>query len=418
MRAYCGIDFGTTNTVVTVMDEHSQIVDSFSVPTILFIDHQNHGISRVHIGSDALKQFEDGAQGRYMHSIKRSLHDSSLKQTIINREKVTLEQLIRFFLEELNHIMHARLGYVPHNIVLGRPVVFSQNPEEDELAKQRLLEGFSLSGYKRIELLEEPVAASLSFDAQLDEHVNTFLIVDLGGGTSDFTVASCDPLKNGIDRYTILGVHGVDMGGDHFDEDLMFETLSPALGMHATYNSFNKELPMPVHLYRDISTWNKIHPVNKKAIKDEFSDYQYKSSDREAVLKLRRIMEQNLSRKILYKVRESKHDLALRDETVIDYEEKGVDIRQKVEKREFEKIIDPRLEHVTEHILHILEKTSKSPEDIDKVILTGGTSQIPRVRKKIEKMFSPEIMLYDSDFHNSVSRGLALYAYYHDICLA
>jgi molecular chaperone DnaK (HSP70) len=66
----------------------------------------------------------------------------------------------------------------------------------------------------------------------------------------------------------------------------------------------------------------------------------------------------------------------------------------------------------------ILKKTGKRPEDINKVILTGGTSQIPRVRKKIEKMFSPEIMLYDTDFHNSVSRGLALYAYYHDICLA
>jgi hypothetical chaperone protein len=117
-------------------------------------------------------------------------------------------------------------------------------------------------------------------------------------------------------------------------------------------------------------------------------------------------------------VRESKHDLALVDQTVINYEEKGVDINQPVEKREFEKIIDPRLEHVSEHISFILGKTGKQTSDIDKVILTGGTSQIPRVRKKIEKMFSPEIMLYDSDFQNSVSRGLSLYAYYHDIKLA
>jgi hypothetical protein len=46
------------------MDNQARIVDSLSVPTILFIDHQNHGISRVHIGSDAVQRIvvpENGA---------------------------------------------------------------------------------------------------------------------------------------------------------------------------------------------------------------------------------------------------------------------------------------------------------------------------------------------------------------------
>lgn len=413
MQIYCGIDFGTTNTVVSITGKNGSIIDSFSIPTILFINHEAHNISKVHIGADALKQFEDGHSGRYLHSIKRSLHDKHLKQTIINNQQVTLAELVRYFLEELNKIITEKWGIIPHNIVLGRPVIFSPDKEEDELAESRLLEGFRMAGYKDITLLEEPVAAALCFESHLSDDDEHFLIVDLGGGTSDFTVVKRDVKKTGIDRYDILGIHGINMGGDHFDEDLMFAKISNPLGINATYTS--KALPMPIHLYRTISRWNTIHPANKKKIDEEFSHLQYQSTDRAAVLKLKNVMTNNLSRKILHKVRDSKHELSELSETSIVFDEHELDIQENVTQSDFESIIDPRTRNITSNIDKILEQTGMKIEDMDKVILTGGSSQIAYIQKVINELFSDEQIIIDSDLHNSVSKGLASFAFFKGI---
>ena len=415
MQIYCGIDFGTTNTVVTITGKTGQVIDTFSLPTILFISHHPHSISDVFIGPEALEKFEEGSSGRYLHSIKRSLHDRHLKHTIINNQQVTLAELVRFFLEELNRIITHKWGIIPHNIVLGRPVIFSPNKEEDDLAEARLLEGFRMAGYKEITLLEEPVAAALCFESHLQEDDKRFLIIDLGGGTSDFTVVERDTEKEGIERYDILGIHGINMGGDHFDEDLMYAKISEPLGINATYQSFQKELPMPSHLYRSISRWNTIHSVNAKKINEEFRDYQYQSSDRAAVLKLKKVMENNLSRKILHKVRDSKHELSELSHSSIVYDEHELGINEKVSQQDFESIIDPRTRDITGNISQILERTGLKAEDMDRVICTGGSSQIAYVQKVIREIFSEDRILIDSNLHNSVSLGLSIYAYHKGI---
>ncbi|MDC7227677.1 MAG: Hsp70 family protein [Spirochaetales bacterium] len=413
MQIYCGIDFGTTNTVVTITGKNGNVIDSFTTPTILFISREQHNISKVYIGADALEEFEEGHNGRYLHSIKRSLHDKHLKHTIINNQHVTLAELVRYFLEELNKKITSKWGIIPHNIVLGRPVIFSPNKEEDELAESRLLEGFRMAGYKDITLLEEPVAAALCFESHLDDEDEHFLIVDLGGGTSDFTVVRRDSAKEGIDRYDILGIHGINMGGDNFDEDLMFAKVSNPLGINATFSS--KSLPMPVHLYRSISKWNTIHSPSKKKIDEEFRDLQYQSSDREAVLKLKKVMEQNLSRKILHKVRDSKHDLSSQAETSIVFDEQNLDIKENVTQTDFENIIDSRTRNITGNITEILDRAGMKPEQMDKVILTGGSSQITYIQKVIKEIFNEDQIIIDNNLHNSVSKGLSSYAYYKGI---
>ncbi|HAK45742.1 MAG TPA: hypothetical protein DCO79_07475 [Spirochaeta sp.] len=413
MQIYCGIDFGTTNTVVSITGKNGSVIDSFSTPTILFINHEAHNISKIHIGAAALEQFENGRNGRYLHSIKRSLHDKHLKQTIINNQRVTLAQLVRYFLEELNKEITNKWGIIPHHIVLGRPVIFSPDKEEDELAESRLLEGFRMAGYKEITLLEEPVAAALCFESHLSDDDEHFLIVDLGGGTSDFTVVKRDVKKTGIDRYDILGIHGINMGGDHFDEDLMFAKISNPLGINATYSS--KELPMPVHLYRTISRWNTIHPANKKKLDEEFRHLSYQSTDRDAVLKLKSVMTNNLSRKILHKVRDSKHELSESAETAIVFDEHELDIKENVTQSDFETIIDSRTRNITSNIDKILDQTGMKIEDMDKVILTGGSSQIAYMQKVIREIFTEKQIIIDNDLHNSVSKGLSSFAYYKGI---
>lgn len=417
MQIYCGVDFGTTNTVVTITNKEGKIIDSFSIPTILFLSQKLHGISKVYIGAEAMKKYETGARGRYLHSIKRSLHDKFLKHTIINNEKVTLAELVRYFVDELNKIISHKWGIIPHNIVLGRPVIFSPCKEDDDLAQSRLLEGFRLAGYKKILLLEEPVAASLCFDSHLDKNDICFLIVDLGGGTSDFSIVSRDLHKTGIDRYKVLGTHGINIGGDNFDEDLMYAKLSEPLGSKSTFDSFDKQLSMPLHLYRNISRWNSIHSFDIRKINDDFRDYQYKASNREAVLKLKTVLVNNLSNKLLHKVRESKHDLSEKQISTILYDEHGLDISEDISRNDFNYIIDKRTKSISENINKILIKTNMNVDIIDKVILTGGSSQINYIQKIIGEVFSKDKIIIDNNLHDSVSRGLSSYAYYKGITI-
>jgi len=412
MNIYCGIDFGTTNTVVSICGKNGKLVDSFSIPTTLFIPEENHGISKVYIGDEAVEHYEDDRPGRYIHSIKRSLSDKHFKHTVINRTRVTMEELLVLFLTELKKLIFDKWSIAPENIVLGRPVRFSVDEAKDRLAKKRLKKGFEMTGFKGITVLEEPVAASLCFENSLTEDDRKFLIIDLGGGTSDFTLVSYDSAGEGIDKYEINTVEGIDIGGDNFDEDVMLSTLSPQLGISATYESYNNRLPMPVHIYRDICKWNKIRWYDKKVLANEFADYQYKSSAPESVKKLRKIIEHKLSQKILEKIRMGKHDLDGDNAVEIGFDEHRLNLKIELTEKDFSGIISAK----TKQIISTMDDAINSNyQDVNKVILTGGTSRVSDIQKKVTDLFSAGKVLQDKDFYNSISKGLALYAFYNNI---
>ncbi|MBI9103806.1 MAG: Hsp70 family protein [Spirochaetales bacterium] len=412
MNIYCGIDFGTTNTVVSICGKNGQLVDSFSISTTLFIPEENQGITKVYIGDEAVAHYEENRPGRYIHSIKRSLSDKYFKYTVINRTRVTLEELLVLFLTELKKMIHAQWSITPENIVLGRPVKFSVDGERDKLAKKRLKSGFEMAGFKGITPLEEPVAASLCFENSLTVNDRKFLIVDLGGGTSDFTLVSYDPAGEGIGKYKINGVDGIDIGGDNFDEDVMLSTLSPQLGSSATYESYGNRLPMPVHIYRDICKWNKIRWYDKKDLAQEFTDYQYKSSAPGSIKKLKQIIENKLSQKILEKIRMGKHELAGEQLVQIDFDEHELELLMELTEDRFAEIISEKTDQILATMGSVLDHKY---QDVDKVILTGGTSKVSDIQTRVRGVFSSGKVLQDKDFYNSISKGLALYAYYNDI---
>lgn len=414
MNIFCGIDFGTTNTVVSICGKEGNFIDSFSIPTTLFIPFENQGISKVLIGRDALKEYENGKAGRYIHSIKRSLSDRYFQHTLINRTYVTMEELVSLFLLELKDLIFSKWCIRPANIVLGRPVKFSTDEKDNKLANERLLGSFRKAGFDSIVQLEEPVAASLCFEDVFSENDRRFLIVDLGGGTSDFSLIKRDPSGEGIKKYTIEAIDGIDIGGDNFDEEIMHSQLTPVLGIHSTFESFDKRLPMPLHLYRDVCKWNNMHLFDMRKLSDEFRDYLYQSDDPVAIHRLKAIIEHKLSHQILETVRKSKHKLSSVNETSIAYNEYKLDIKVAFDRGHFSTILTPGIKSIL-HVMNEMMDSNKKYSSTDKIILTGGSSRIKNVYDAVAQITGSGKIIMDNNFYDSVSKGLSLYAYYKNI---
>lgn len=408
MSVYFGIDFGTTNTVVSIAGRGEKVIDSFSVPTILFIPFNEKGIDKVYIGKEAVRMYREDGQGRYLHSIKRSLIDTSFSFTTINRVKVTLEDIVLLFINELKAMIYDRWGIEPEKVALGRPVKFSEIEEENDLANRRLLKAFKMGGFNPIQL-EEPIAAAYGIDSENPMNCSSVLIADIGGGTSDFTSILLDNSKKGIQRFSVDLIDGIDIGGDNFDESIMFREIAPFLGLNETYSSFNKKLELPIHLFTDICRWNLIYRYDTVKFKEEIRDYLFGSSNPRAIKRLSKIYMDRLSSAVLDRVKDAKHSLTESDKGVIDLEDLDLDITHVVHRDRLPSIFKKSLDKVRMIYRDILGDKGS----YDKVFVTGGSSKLPQIRELISKDRNGALVEFDSNYYSSISNGLALYCKYH-----
>lgn len=408
MNIYFGIDFGTTNTVISMAGKTNKIIDSISIPTILYIP-MDEGINRVFIGKEAVSRYRTDKSGRFIHSIKRSLIDTHFKLTIINKIKVTLEDLINLFLGEVKNEIYETWGIYPEKIALGKPVKFSEIKEENELANKRLLAGFKLAGFNNIMQLEEPIAAAYGINTVSNIIDDDVLIIDIGGGTTDFTSIKIDSDKKGISRFNVKNIDGIDVGGDNFDEDIMFRNLTPLFGLNETYMSYNKKLELPIHIFTDICKWNLIYRFDKVRLKEEIKDYLYKSSNPLAIRRLSKIYLNRLSSVILDAVKDAKHILTDNETTEINLSKYDLDVISELNKKDLFRIFENNLNKIiTVH--NKMNRESEKP--FDKVFVTGGSSKLPQIRKIIKELNKGIKIEFDANYFSSISNGLALYCKY------
>lgn len=425
MSAIFGLDFGTSNTALSVnIDGHVKMLDidpyspiQKTLKSILYFFKEEMEKKEVYTGYEAVDKYvENGAEGRYLQSIKTFLPDVSFENTEIYRTYYTLEELIALILRTVKDRGEKLLNEEIDDVVIGRPVVFSDDEEKDALAESRLLKSAKLAGFKNIDFQLEPIAAALSYEnsLQTDREVK-ILVGDFGAGTSDFTVFKTSRQRDRMSdrKEDILSVGGVYVGGDSFDSAIMWNKVCPhyGKGVKAKSSLMSDNLfglsPLVLH---KLKHWHLIPQLRSAQTMKTIKEFKYLAAkkDQKVIENLLDLIELNYGYMLFRAIEKAKCSLSVSDLTTIIYREGNVLIDEEITRNQFENYIRDDIDKIEGRIDSVINDAGLKATDIDIVLLTGGSSFIPLLKKIFEGKFGGT-KIQHTDAFTSVSYGLGLH---------
>ena len=416
MSVIFGLDFGTTNSALSVSyGGKTEVIDigeynenGKTLRSVLYFDEERN----VFVGQEAINQYiHNMATGRFMQSIKSFLPSKQFDYTYINGKRYELEDLIAIILRRIKEKGEKYVGQKVTKIVMGRPVVFSEDKEKDTLAQERLRSAAIKVGFKEIFFQFEPVAAALSFRETLkSEEEKIVLIGDFGGGTSDFTAIK---LKGGLSASLIrsseiLSLGGVYIGGDKFDSELMWRKISKYFGRNVSFKSMtNQNLPMPTAIIGKLKQWHLIPQLRDRKIIEQMGQIRQTADNKGAVSNLINLIEDNFGFILFQSIEKAKIELSSLKKSRIVFSERNLKIKEDITREEFDSIIYADAKKIKDCINKVLSDASLMEGDVDIVFLTGGSSRVPLIRKIFTDKFSDD-KIREMDAFTSVVYGLGL----------
>ncbi|MFO0546739.1 MAG: Hsp70 family protein [Polyangiaceae bacterium] len=408
------IDFGTSNSLLAAASpEHvyppAPLDPSARDPTILRSALYFLSLEQRAFGRDATTRWlEDGMRGRLIRSIKRHLPSRSFTATRIGSRQATLEDLIGIFLRTMRERACAHYGVDVRRGVFGRPARFSNVPEDDALAEERLRKAAALAGFDEVHVCPEPVAAAYDFREELSAE-RLVLVADLGGGTSDFTVVRMR--ESGFRPSDVLGVGGVPVAGDALDGALVRAKVAPLFGAHARYRvPFGaNELTMPKALIEILASPADLTVTDRGAVLRQLESIRsglVSPSERPMLERFIALVEDGLGFTLYEGVEAAKRALSDVDKTDVVVEEPSIATREPVSRAELEDAAARPVEAIVAALDKTLEVAAVRGEDIDIACLTGGTARVPLVIRALRERLPRAAVRELSSFH-AVVNGLA-----------
>src|SRR5678815_4767926 len=340
MGPVIGLDFGTTNSAIAVAAAGQEAMlarfgdgsnTTASFRSILYFPPKDRSATvkaETKAGPEAISSYlDDDTKGRLILSVKSYLGSSLFTSTQINGRYYTLADLIAIILRRLRTSVIEQFGVSATSVVIGRPVRFAgADTEVDEtLALNRLRSAAELAGFSEVTFELEPVAAAYQYETQLD-HDELVLIGDFGGGTSDFTLAQLGPGRKKSGENPVLGTAGVAIAGDTFDSRIMMNLVAPKLGLGSHYVSMGKELPVPIWVYSQLSSWHRTFLLKDPKTMAVLREVKSQANEPEKVAALIQIITDNLGYALYRAVEHTKVELTERE--VADFLFADVSFRQ------------------------------------------------------------------------------------------
>jgi molecular chaperone DnaK len=342
-----GIDLGTTNSLVAFMQGDTPVVmpgeDGLNlVPSVVALDE--HG--QIIVGSAARKYLIETPE-RAVYSIKRlmgrgvediqeelklfpfrlaeDLQPGEVLRIKLGDKTYTPPEISAFILRQLKRNAERYFGGPVTKAVITVPAYFN------DAQRQATKDAGRIAGLEVLRLVNEPTAASLAYG--LDKKKNGIVAVyDLGGGTFDISILK---LHDGI--FEVISTNGdTHLGGDDIDNLLITIALDDIRG------------DMGLDLRR---SGEGVQTIRKAVI-------------------------------------DAKIALSSQDSTKLDIElPQGKRYQREITRAQFEQLIQPILDRTLAPCKQVLKDAKLKPEQIDEVVLVGGSTRIPKVRALVQDLF-------------------------------
>lgn len=409
--ATLGIDFGTSNSAATWRDAQGMAQpirlegEATALPTAIFFNAEDR---RTHFGRDAIAQYLAGTEGRLMRSLKSLLGSALLlEKTEVQGQAMSFQDIIATFLREIAARALRQTGAAPSRVVLGRPVHFvDDDPERDTLAQQMLLQAAHAAGLANVSFQFEPIAAAFDYERRVTRD-SLVLVVDIGGGTSDFTVVRLGPERARQPAASraadILATSGVHIGGTDFDHKLSLEQVMPLLG-YRHVGPHGREVPSSV--FFDLATWHLIHwRYGARAVREAQAlrtDYTDLSLHR----RLLTVLQERLGHHIANDVEQAKIASSNSGQaSLIDLSYLEPGLAAGLDAPVMAQHLSPQLDRVVQCARDCVLQAGLQPQALDAIYLTGGSSALAPFQQALREAFAGTTLV-EGDLFGGVAAGL------------
>ena len=406
-----GIDFGTSNSTVgwwrPGMEPLLELEDGkITLPSVIFFNTEER---RPVYGRQALSEYLDGYEGRLMRSLKSLLGSKLLKsETTVLGSALPFRDLLGFFIGELKKRAEAQAGREFEQVALGRPVFFVDDDVAADTEAANTLEAVARKlGFKEVSFQYEPIAAAFDYERSIQSE-ELVLIVDIGGGTSDFSLVRLAPERRELNERQddILATGGVHIGGTDFDKQLSLEGVMPLFGYGSRMKS---DAPMPTSHHLSLATWHTINAVYAQKAQLALKSMRYDIVDPTGIDRLLSLTEQRAGHWLAMQVEDSKIALTEQDSRLIDLSRIESGLSALLDRPLFDRAIDGLLERIRAGVNELLLKAGVGHEQIDTIFFTGGSSSIPALRQSVAALL-PNARATEGNSFGSIGSGLAIEA--------
>ena len=353
-----GIDLGTTNSVVSIMEgDEAKVIPNAEgnrlTPSVVAYTDKGE----VLVGEPAKRQAVTNPT-RTIYSVKRFMgrrHSEVLSEEKmvpyqvlgdaneyvkigVGDQKYTPQEVSAKTLRKLKEAAESYLGHKVNKAVITVPAYFN------DAQRQATKDAGQIAGLEVARIINEPTAAAMAYGLDKAHKEQKIAVFDLGGGTFDVSILELNN-DDGTMVFEVIATNGdTHLGGDDFDEALI----------HYVADQFKKD--NGIDLRKDTMALQRLQEACEKA----------------------------------------KKELSTVPQTEINLPfiaaEGGVPkhLQITVTRAKFEELVDSLVERCRKPVLQALEDAKLKPSDINEVVLVGGSTRVPKVQRLVKELFGKE----------------------------
>jgi hypothetical chaperone protein len=406
----CGLDFGTSNSGLSrPVDDTVTLVPledgSTSIPSAVFFATEPPQTTLY--GRAAVREYLDGTPGRLMRSLKSLLGSSLMDEaTEIGERSIRFTDVVTLYLRTLRARASAHCDDALDHVVLGRPVRFDDGDADRDRKAQETLAGCARNaGFRHVEFQLEPIAAAFDYERTIVRE-EAVLVIDVGGGTADFTVIRLSPDRRGrIQRAgDILANDGIHIAGTDFDSRLNLSWVMPTLGFRTIGP---KGLTVPGLIYFELSTWHRINLLYAPKFVGALRELRAFFADPVPYDRLTRVIEHRLGHGLLGQTEATKITLSGALSAAIDLSGIEAELSVTASRTELLALLADLLARLVAVGCATVAAAGLDRAALSTLYFTGGSSGMTALREAFTAAF-PASRVVVGDLFGSVVSGLGL----------